>query len=211
MAKTIQFKDSSTKENVYPTISMDSTIVDGSETKYIKDVINDSSVDVTVPLANDDGTVQYVDVNKHPIFDVVSYSKLNNSLKIGPTIRSYAGTMVKNASLYIDGYVDCDASAFNKIGYNISGEQSLGDILNRIMHTICVKRYTIDASNKFLGISDDLNPSLYIDKGRIHLDASLNEYLTGYSENAEISYIIESMIKKIKDIEESISTNSSII
>ena len=41
--KNVQLKDKQTKENIYPVNNLDSTVVDGSETKTWRDVIKNSS------------------------------------------------------------------------------------------------------------------------------------------------------------------------
>ena len=41
--KNVQLKDKETKENIYPVNNLDSTVVDGSETKTWRDVIKNSS------------------------------------------------------------------------------------------------------------------------------------------------------------------------
>lgn len=43
MIKTVQFKDNKTKENVYPVLDADSTVVDGSYIKTLKNFINNAS------------------------------------------------------------------------------------------------------------------------------------------------------------------------
>ena len=40
MIKTVQFKDNKTKENVYPVLDADSTIVDGLSTVELKSIKN---------------------------------------------------------------------------------------------------------------------------------------------------------------------------
>ena len=144
--KNVQLKDKQTKENIYPVNNLDSTVVDGSETKTWRDVIKNSSGGGTSELDK-----HYKNVGGNIIFDsaiaiqhcVYGDDFENNASTVGYALnKSYYRSLcidTSNGKYYlcgIDGMspksVYINSSAFHMQRYGESKYIGLGNIIKEI-------------------------------------------------------------------------------
>ena len=137
--KNVQFKNKNNDENIYPVINMDSTVVDGSETKTLRNVIDssnssDNMTTVKVPIVID-GSIQTIDVSKHPIFRTY---KINNTF---PQISGeayyyddgkFVNPCIQNRSVYVPFHKE----ALTELGYNTYGPITIEEMLDAVIRYI---------------------------------------------------------------------------
>ena len=138
--KNVQLKNKNNDENIYPVINMDSTVVDGSETKTLRNVIDSSnsydniSASVKVPIVID-GSIQTIDVSKHPIFR--TYKITDTFPEISGEAYYYDDGKFVNPCIQNRGvYVQFSKNALMELGYASSGPITIEEMLDAVIRYI---------------------------------------------------------------------------
>ena len=182
MAKTVQFVDKKTNEDIYP-------VIDSSKIDKIQSFIDSSQL--IRYNASTDGTVmlQYKNNGYNytlPLYVGNCYFRYNSSLT---TIEKFF-----DASSWADNSSDINAY-ISRIDASIA-ELKSNAALN-------VFKYDYDRTK--IEVPESVNPSVFINRAKITLDASLSEYLYQQSwTTPEIGSLFTEIITKIKQLDASI-------
>ena len=142
--KTVQFKNKNTDENIYPVINMDSTVVDGSETKTLRNVIDPSNNDSGLQFDNS-GRVEFNN-------DIICNASIGtNELRVFGI--AYVGEKISAINAEFDGIVKFNGnygvyfntSAYFNAGAYFKGEDNVEYTLQTIIPKIIVR---LDALEK---------------------------------------------------------------
>ena len=128
--KTVQLKNKNNDENIYPVINMDSTVVDGSETKTLRNVIDSSNNDSGLQFDNS-GRVEFNN-------DIICNASIGtNDLRVFGIASVGNKIVARNAEF--DGIVKFQPYGNSAVYFNISAYFKGEDNVQYTLQTIIPK------------------------------------------------------------------------